>query len=421
MLNPMLSDPIDYVRQGALIATSMVLMQSAAHEPDSRLTEHRKLLAKVAGDKHEDTMAKFGAIIATGILDAGGRNMSIALMSKSGHKIMPAIIGLGVFTHFWFWHPLMLFINLALTPTCAIGVNAKLQMPTWRFRSNAPPATYAYPPIGQKESKEEVKLAAAVLSITGKKKKADAEADAERAMEEKAAAEKLRAEQITAARDETITLLADLRKRGAFTSEVHAEIVGEALAAEAEKKKEDSKKDEKKEEKMAVEDDASKPSLAVLYEKLKAAHARGALSTATMSAAWAAKPPPPPAILAPPPKEKEEDKAKEGDAKKEGEKKEEPKPVEPKLEPEYAEPKLEAEVLENPARVLRAQERVVAPLPGSRYVPISDNRRSGIIVLKDTTPDDEEELLRATALHAPSGTDPDLEEPEPPAPFEFTG
>ena len=104
----------------------------------------------------------------------------------------------------------------------------------------------------------------------------------------------------------------------------------------------------------------------------KAAHARGALSTATMSAAWAAKPPPPPAILAPPPKEKEEDKAKEGDAKKEGEKKEEPKPVEPKLEPEYAEPKLEAEVLENPARVLRAQERVIAPLPGSRYVPISD-------------------------------------------------
>ena len=114
-------------------------------------------------------------------------------------------------------------------------------------------------------------------------------------------------------------------------------------------------------------------------------------------------------------------KAKEGDAKKEGEKKEEPKPVEPKLEPEYAEPKLEAEVLENPARVLRAQERVIAPLPGSRYVPISDNRRSGIIVLKDTTPDEEEELLRATALHAPSGTDPDLEEPEPPAPFEFTG
>merc|ERR1719424_2526663 len=64
LLQPMLSDPIDYVRQGALVATSMVLMQNASHEADSRLSEHRKLLAKVASDKHEDTMAKFGAIIA---------------------------------------------------------------------------------------------------------------------------------------------------------------------------------------------------------------------------------------------------------------------------------------------------------------------------------------------------------------------
>ena len=97
----MLSDPIDYVRQGALLATSMVLMQNAQHEPDSRLSAHRKLLQKVISDKHEDSMAKFGAIIATGLLDAGGRNMSISLLSKSGHKVMPAIVGIGVFTHFW--------------------------------------------------------------------------------------------------------------------------------------------------------------------------------------------------------------------------------------------------------------------------------------------------------------------------------
>merc|ERR1719152_240956 len=117
-------------------------------------------------------MTKFGAIIATGLLDAGGRNLTISLLSKSGHKVMPSIIGIGVFTHFWFWHPLLLFATLALQPTAAIGVNASLQMPTWRFRSNAPPATFAYPPTGEKEVKEEAKVAAAVLSITGKKKKA---------------------------------------------------------------------------------------------------------------------------------------------------------------------------------------------------------------------------------------------------------
>ena len=85
------------------------------------------------------------------------------------------------------------------------------------------------------------------------------------------------------------------------------------------------------------------------------------------------------------------------------------------------EPKLESEVLENPARVLRAQERVIGPLPGSRYVPISAGRRAGIIVLKDTTPDEEEVLLVSTALAAASGENPDEEEPAPPAPFEFLG
>lgn len=111
------------------------------------------------------------------------------------------------------------------------------------------------------------------------------------------------------------------------------------------------------------------------------------------------KPPPPPPALLP--------NLKEGE--------------EPPLEDKYAEPKLDAEVLENPARVVRAQERVIGPLPGSRYVPISAGRRAGIIVLKDTTPDEEEDLLAAVSLHAPDGSNADEEEPEPPAPFEFLG
>jgi 26S proteasome regulatory subunit N2 len=72
--------------------------------------------------------------------------------------------------------------------------------------------------------------------------------------------------------------------------------------------------------------------------------------------------------------------------------------------------------------VLRAQERLVGPLPGSRYVPIAPGRRAGIIVLRDTTPDEEEDLLESTALQsAANASASDEEEPEPPAPFEFTG
>ena len=70
--------------------------------------------------------------------------------------------------------------------------------------------------------------------------------------------------------------------------------------------------------------------------------------------------------------------------------------------------------------MLRAQEKYIGQLAGARYVPITASRKSGIIVLKDTTPGEAEDLLIAAALPMPGGGNPDEEEPEPPAPFEFT-
>merc|ERR1712046_523692 len=79
MLQPMTKDAVDYVRQGAFIALAMVLIQrSEAQEPAAK--ELREQLEKIIGDKHEDTMTKFGCIIAEGIINAGGRNVTIALM-----------------------------------------------------------------------------------------------------------------------------------------------------------------------------------------------------------------------------------------------------------------------------------------------------------------------------------------------------
>ena len=40
---------------------------------------HLTTLRKVIGDKHEDVMAEFGAILAQGIIDAVGRNVTISL------------------------------------------------------------------------------------------------------------------------------------------------------------------------------------------------------------------------------------------------------------------------------------------------------------------------------------------------------
>jgi 26S proteasome regulatory subunit N2 len=100
----MTEDPVDFVRQGALIALGMILIQqSEAATPASSTT--RALYTKIIGDKHEDHMARFGAALGQGLIDVGGRNVSISLQSRAGSQNMNAIIGM-VFCQFWYWYPL---------------------------------------------------------------------------------------------------------------------------------------------------------------------------------------------------------------------------------------------------------------------------------------------------------------------------
>lgn len=78
LLDPMTNDPVNFVRQGALIASAMILIQQT-EATCPRVKDFRALYAKVITDKHEDHMAKFGAILAQGIIDAG--KMKILLKS----------------------------------------------------------------------------------------------------------------------------------------------------------------------------------------------------------------------------------------------------------------------------------------------------------------------------------------------------
>lgn len=127
-------------------------------------------------DKHDDVMAKLGAILAQGIIDAGGRNMTVSLQSRTGHTNMLAVVGMLVFTQYWYWFSLSHFLSLAFTPSCLIGLNENLDMPVIAFRSNAKPSTYGYPaPLEEKKKEDKEKVATAVLSITAKQKKKDAE------------------------------------------------------------------------------------------------------------------------------------------------------------------------------------------------------------------------------------------------------
>ncbi|XP_003374860.1 26S proteasome non-ATPase regulatory subunit 1 [Trichinella spiralis] len=184
LLEPMLDDTVNYVRQGALIAMAMVLMQhNECTAP--KVKDFREKLMKIIGDKHEDVISKFGAIIAQGLLDAGGRNVTVNLIGRNENVSMITAIGLLVFLQSWYWFPLAHFISLALQPSCLIGLNSDLKMPNMTFISNAKPSTYAYPPpIVEKQAKNPEKVVAAVLSYTHKSRRRDREKQAKQQEQE---------------------------------------------------------------------------------------------------------------------------------------------------------------------------------------------------------------------------------------------
>lgn len=170
LIEPLLKDRIDYVRQGACIGLSMVLIQHNKNK-EPRVETLRKFFTDTVSAKG-DTMTKFGCILGSGILDAGGRNVTISLLSAAGHKRMAAVAGMAVFLQFWYWYPLVHFLSLSFTPTAVIGLNKDLKMPQdFTFTSNAAPSLYQYPePIEVKKEEKKKKVATAELSVTAKAK-----------------------------------------------------------------------------------------------------------------------------------------------------------------------------------------------------------------------------------------------------------
>lgn len=171
LLEPMMKDSTDFVRQGALISLSMIMVQqNEAMNP--KVGTIRKTLQKIIGDRHEDAIAKFGCALALGIIDAGGRNCTIGLQTQTGNLNMTAIVGMAVFTQYWYWFPLTHFLSLSFTPTAIIGVDQDLEIPSFKLHSNTRPSMFDYPPeqeVKAEEAPEKVKTA--VLSTTAQAKR----------------------------------------------------------------------------------------------------------------------------------------------------------------------------------------------------------------------------------------------------------
>ncbi|XP_011700319.1 PREDICTED: 26S proteasome non-ATPase regulatory subunit 1 [Wasmannia auropunctata] len=322
LLDPMTNDPVNFVRQGALIASAMILIQQT-ESTCARVKDFRALYAKVVVDKHEDVMAKFGAILAQGIIDAGGRNVTVSLQSRTGHTNMLAVVGALVFTQYWYWFPLAHCLALAFTPTCLIALNAQLKMPKLDIKSNARPSIYAYPaPLEEKKREEREKVTTAVLSIAARARRRETERKA---------------------RDSHEKMEVDPPSETKELQEV------KEAAASSSKEKDDKKKDEKETKET---------------------------------------------------KEKPEKKVVKDDEK------------------EKKEPEPSFESLQNPARVLRQQLKVIQLVEGSHYTSVKDIQIGGIVMVKHMQTDTEEELVEPVAAFGPK---PEEEkEAEPPEPFEYT-
>jgi len=176
LLEHLKEDKVDFVRQGALIACSMLLMQ---HNPEtnSKSKALRNKLADTVGDaKHSSTMTRLGAIMATGIIDAGGRNVTIELRSRTGFTKPPAVIGMVLWTQYWYWYPMMHILSLSFAPTALLGVNNRLDMPkAFKVDCFEDLKFFDYPkPITEKKEKKQVRVKTAVLSMTAKAKAREA-------------------------------------------------------------------------------------------------------------------------------------------------------------------------------------------------------------------------------------------------------
>ncbi|EEY20990.1 26S proteasome non-ATPase regulatory subunit 1 [Verticillium alfalfae VaMs.102] len=171
LLEPMMKDPTDFVRQGALISLAMIMIQQN-EVMNPKVAAIRKTLKKVVGDRHEDAMTKFGASLALGIIDAGGRNCTIGLQTQSGNLNMAGIIGMAVFTQYWYWFPFTHFLSLAFSPTSIIGLDHDLEIPQFKFHCATRPSLFDYPPEQEVKAEEgPTMVATAVLSTTAQAKR----------------------------------------------------------------------------------------------------------------------------------------------------------------------------------------------------------------------------------------------------------
>jgi 26S proteasome regulatory subunit N2 len=172
LLEPLLDDKTDFVRQGAMIGTAFLLAPFRP-EVDVRAKRFReKIFAVVSDSKQASTMTRMGALMASGIVDSGGRNAFLSIIGRNGLPKPPSVAGLILWLQYWYWYPLMHMLSLSLSPAALIGVNADLDLPK-NFQVDCVGGDVAKrfgmpDPVEEKKEETKSRVKTAVLSTTAK-------------------------------------------------------------------------------------------------------------------------------------------------------------------------------------------------------------------------------------------------------------
>ena len=165
VIEPLFTDPSYLVRQSALISSGLIFSQTTLKQEEG-IKEFNENLTKILGDKDEHLLIKFGAMISKGLMNLGGKNCVINLVSNTGENKMKSIIGMCLFTQYYYWFPMVHMLNLSVTPTFLFNLDEKLKMPiNYKMLSKSKPSVFGYPKEEEKDiKKKEIKAEVAVLS-----------------------------------------------------------------------------------------------------------------------------------------------------------------------------------------------------------------------------------------------------------------
>lgn len=164
LLEPLTVDMVDFVRQGALVALAMILIQHTDGTSNGKAGHVRLVYEKIISDKYEGVPTKIGAVLGQGLMNAGGGNITISPNAPNG------IVGLALWSEFWYWYPMIPFICLAFQPTSIICLDENFKLPNFELLSNAKPSMFAYSEKSKSNmtQTQDKSLSMAVLSTAAK-------------------------------------------------------------------------------------------------------------------------------------------------------------------------------------------------------------------------------------------------------------